>query len=148
MPIDEPTDDHADLDRTDLLAIDVPAMLAAGIGDGAGGLRGEVQGTASVAAAVQLEADGLPPDMLGRMLTMVNRHTWRAATADIDVIVEEPEKRGFPRAVRIVRSGVAACRDGDEYVLFARWLANVFTLVSMRQASGPPAGDADDPLTG
>jgi hypothetical protein len=90
-----------------------------------------------------MEADGLPPDMLGRMLTMVNRHTWQAAVADIDVIVEEPEKRGFPRAARIVRSGVTACRDGDEYVLFARWLANVFTLVTVRGAARPPvAGDA------
>lgn len=141
MPIDEPSDDHPDLSREDLLAIDVPAMLAAGVGDGTGRLRGEVQGTASAAAAVQMEAEGLPPDMLGRMLTMVNRHTWRAAVADIDVIVEEPERRGYPRSTRIVRSGVAACRDGDEYVLFTRWLANVFTLTTIRDAGAPTMGD-------
>ena len=141
MATDVPSDDHVDLSRKDLLAIDVPAMLAAGIGDDAGLLRGEVQGTASAAAAVQMAAEGLPPDMLGRMLTMVNRHTWQAAVADIDVIVEEPEKRGYPRSTRIVRSGVAACRDGDEYVLFARWLANVFTLATIRDAAGPQVGD-------
>jgi hypothetical protein len=136
---DDPPDDHADLERADLLAIDVPATLAAGISDGAGGLRGEVQGTASAAAAVQMEAEGLPAEMLGRMLTMIHRHTWQAAVADIDVIVEEPEKRGYPRAAGIVRAGVAACRNGDEYVLFDRWLANVFTRLAVRDAAGPPA---------
>jgi hypothetical protein len=136
-------DDHADLDREQLLAFDVPATLAAGIGDGAGALRAAVQGTASAAAAVQMEAEGLPTEMLGRMLTMVNRHTWQAAVADIDVIVEEPEKRGYPRAAGIVRSGVAACRDGDEYVLFDRWLANVYTRLALRGAAGPEAsGDS------
>ena len=135
--------DHRDLDRDDLLAVDVPAMLAAGIGDEAGRLRGEIQGTASAAAAVQMEAEGLPADILGRMLTMVNRHTWQAAVADIDVIVEEPDKRGFPRSATIVRAGVAACRDGDDYVLFARWLANVFTLAAMRDIPRPQAaGDS------
>ena len=100
-----PDDQHADLGREDLLAIDVPTMLAAGISDG-DAIRGKLQGTGQAAAAVQLEADGLPLDMLGRMLTMVNRHTWQAAVADVDVIVEEPEKRGFPRAAEIVRAGL------------------------------------------
>ena len=99
---------HDDLDRDALLAVDVPALLAAGVGDADGRLRGEVQGTASAAAAEQLLADGLPGDILGRMLTMVNRHTWLAAVADIDVIVEEPETRGYPRAAGIVRAGVGA----------------------------------------
>ena len=94
-----PEEEHRDLDRDELLAIDVPAMLAAGVSDG-DGIRGELLGTGQAAAAVQLEADGLPLDMLGRMLTMVNRHTWEAAVADVDVIVEEPDKRGFPRAAR------------------------------------------------
>jgi hypothetical protein len=132
-------DEHRDLDRDELLAIDVPGLLAAGIADEAGRIRGEVQGTGQAAAAVQLEASGLPLDMLGRMLTMVNRHTWQAAVADVDVIVEEPDKRGFPRAGEIVRAGIAACRDGDEYVLFARWLANVYGLAAI--GAQAPRGD-------
>jgi hypothetical protein len=141
-----PDDEHRDLDRDDLLAIDVPSLLAGGIGDRAGHLRGEVQGTASTAAAVQIEAEGLPLDMLGRMLTMVNRHTWQAAVADVDVIVEEPARRGYPRAASIVRAGIAACRDGDEYVLFARWLANVYALAALRAATDP--GASGGPGTG
>jgi hypothetical protein len=128
-------DEHRDLDREELLAIDVPALLAAGISDGAGRIRGELQGTGQAAASVQLAASGLPLQMLGRMLTMVNRHTWQAAVADVDVIVEEPEKRGHPGAARIVRAGIAACRDGDEYVLFARWLANVYALAAIDAAA-------------
>jgi hypothetical protein len=133
-------DEHRDLGREELLAIDVPALLAAGISDGVGRIRGELQGTGQAAAAVQLEASGLPLDMLGRMLTMVNRHTWQAAVADVAVIVEEPDKRGFPEASRIVRAGIAACRDGDEYGLFARWLANVYGLAAIRAADA--RGDA------
>jgi hypothetical protein len=132
-------DEHRDLGREELLAIDVPALLATGISDGAGRIRGELQGTGQAAASVQLAASGLPLEMLGRMLTMVNRHTWQAAVADVDVIVEEPEKRGHPRAGEIVRAGIAACRDGDDYVLFARWLANVYGLAAIDAAA---AGDA------
>lgn len=130
--MDEPgrDEEHADLDREDLLAVDVPAMMAAGISDG-DAVRGELQGTGQAAAAVQLEADGLPLDMLGRMLTMVNRHTWQAAVADVDVIVEEPERRGFPRAAAIVRAGIAACGDDADYGHFARWLAGVYTLLAV-----------------
>ena len=127
-----PTDEHGDLSRDELLVIDVPALLAAGISDGEGRIRGELQGTGQAAAAVQLAESGLPLEMLGRMLTMVNRHTWQAAVADVDVIVEEPEKRGFPDASEIVRAGITACHDGDEYVLFARWLANVYALAAIR----------------
>jgi hypothetical protein len=126
--------EHRDLSRDELLAIDVPALLETGISDDAGRIRGELQGTGQAAAGVQLEASGLPLDMLGRMLTMVNRHTWQAAIVDVDVIVEEPEKRGFPHAAEIVRAGIAACRDGDEYVLFARWLANVYSLATIGTA--------------
>jgi hypothetical protein len=133
-------EEHRDLDRAELLAVDVPGLLAAGISDGEGRIRGELQGTGQVAAAIQVEAAGLPLEMLGRMLTMVNRHTWQAAVADVDVIVEEPDKRGFPRASEIVRAGIAACRDGDEYVLFARWLANVYGLVAIA-VQAPREGD-------
>jgi hypothetical protein len=133
-------DEHRDLGRDELLAIDLPALLAAGISDGAGRIRGELQGTGQAAASVQLLASGLPLDMLGRMLTMVNRHTWQAAVADLDVIVEEPEKRGFPGAAGIVRAGIAACRDGDEYLLFARWLANVYSLTAIGAAARSDAG--------
>ena len=124
-------DGHHDLRRADLLAVDVPALLAAGISESPGRIRGELQGTGQAAASVQLAASGLPLDMLGRMLTMVNRHTWQAAVADIDVIVEEPDKRGFPGASDIVRAGIAACHDGDDYELFARWLANVYGLAAI-----------------
>jgi hypothetical protein len=128
-------DEHRDLGREELLAVDVPALLAAGITAGTGQLRGELQGTGQAAAATQLEDSGLPLDMLGRMLTMLNRHTWQAAVADVDVIVEEPEKRGFPAAARIVRAGITACGDGDEYVQLARWLANVYGLLAIGAAT-------------
>lgn len=136
--------EHPDLGRDELLAVDVPALLAAGISDDEGRIRGELQGTGQAAAAVQLEAAGLPLEMLGRMLTMVNRHTWLAAVADADVIVEEPDKRGFPRASEIVRAGVAACQDGDDYLLFARWLANVYGLVALAGHVPDGGGDAGD----
>jgi hypothetical protein len=132
-------DEHRDLGRDELLAVDVPALLAAGISDGAGRIRGELQGTGQAAAAIQLAESGLPLDMLGRILTMVNRHTWQAAVEDIDVIVEEPDKRGFPEAGAIVRAGISACHDGDDYGLFARWLANVYGLAVM-EASTPRGG--------
>ena len=124
-------DEHGDLGRDELLAVDVPGLLAAGISEGAGRIRGELQGTGQAAASVQLAASGLPLDMLGRILTMVNRHTWQAAVADIDVIVEEPDKRGFPGTSGIVRAGIAACHDNDDYGLFARWLADVYGLAAI-----------------
>jgi len=144
------TQEHDDRDqsRDELLAVDVPAILAAGISDGSGAMRGPVQGTASAAAAVQLGEDGLPVEMLGRILTMIHRHTLAAARANQDVIVEEPAKRGFPRAAAIVRLGIEACRDDADYILFARWLANVYGLLVLGAADpatdpGPAIGAAD-----
>jgi hypothetical protein len=135
-------DDHRDLSLEEQLAIDVPALLAEGIGDGSGGIRGVVQGVAVTATALQVEATGMPTDMLGRMLTMVNRHTFRAARDDVDVIVEEPERRGFPGVAAIVRAGIAACRDEAEYALFARWLADVYGLLALREATAAAEPDA------
>ena len=132
-------DEPHDLNRDELLAINVPALLAAGISDGAGRMRGEVQGTAQAAACVQLLAADVPLDLLGRIVTMVNRHTWRAAVEDIAVIVEEPDKRGFPGVSGMVRAGIAACRDGDEYVHFARWLADVYGLAAIGAAAARSA---------
>jgi hypothetical protein len=128
-------DDHRDLSLEEQLAIDVPAILAGGIGDGSGRMRGIVQGAAVTATALQVEHAGLPAGMLGRMLTMVNRHTFRAARDDVAVIVEEPERRGFTAIATIVRAGIAACNDEGEYALFARWLADVYALVSLRTAT-------------
>jgi len=135
-------DDHRDLSLEEQLAIDVPALLAQGISDGSGALRGLVQGTGATATAVQVDEAGMPLAMLGRMLTMITRHTFAAAVLDVDVIVEEPERRGFPGIATIVRAGIAACRDGAEYALFARWLADVYGLLALREATAAAEPDA------
>lgn len=126
--------DQGDMSREEQLAINVPELLLEGISNNAGEIRGVVQGVGQTAAALQVREAGMPLEMFGRMLTMLNRHTCQTAATDIDVIVEEPEKRGYPEIAKIVRAGIASCDNDADYLLFARWLANVYGLVALHES--------------
>lgn len=125
--------EHQGMTREEQLAVDVPQLLGEGISDETGMLRGVVQGLGQTAAALQIQDAGMPLEMLGRILTMINRHSFEAAVIDIDVIVEEPERRGYPKIAAIVRAGIGSCCNDTDYRLLARWLANVYALIALRE---------------
>lgn len=125
--------DLHDMSREEQLAINVPELLQEGISDDVGEIRGVVQGIGQTATALQIQEAGMPIEMLARMLTMINRHTLQAAVTDIDVIVEEPERRGYPGIAAIVRAGITSCESDADYLLFVRWLVNVYGLSSLRE---------------
>jgi len=55
----------------DAAQLDVTAMLGEGLDDGTGALRGELQGEGALAAAVQLERDGVPVDAVALALSQI-----------------------------------------------------------------------------
>jgi hypothetical protein len=111
------------LSDADAARIDVPAMLAAGLDDGAGRLQGELQGEGALAAAVQLERDGAAADDVALALSQV-----RSRAMGIDL---EPADLP-PRLAAMTEAGAA----GDPELL-ARWLGLVAKLMAFRAGRGP-----------
>ncbi len=134
-----PVDPHRDYTRQEQLALDLTELFANGLRDEQGRLPLALQGIGSAAMALQTEAAGVPLPMFNRMLTTANEISLTRAKAMPEELVEELEKRGFPQIARIVRAGVDACRDEDDYRNLVHWLIQVRNLIVFRaQASRIP----------
>ncbi|MGB9750791.1 MAG: hypothetical protein C0183_13675 [Roseiflexus castenholzii] len=127
-----PIDPHRDYTRQEQLALDLTELFAEGLRDEEGRLPLTLQGIGSAAMAMHVEEAGVPLPMFNRMLTTANEISLERAGAMPGELVEELEKRGFPQIARIVRAGIAACRDEDDYRNFVRWLIQVRNLIVFR----------------
>lgn len=131
-----PVDPHRDYTRQEQLALDLTELFTNGLRDEQGQLPLALQGIGSAAMALQTEEAGVPLPMFNRMLTTANEISLTRAKAMPEELVEELEKRGFPQIARIVRAGVDACRDEDDYRNLVHWLIQVRNLIVFRaQAS-------------
>jgi hypothetical protein len=102
----------------DAAQIDVTALLARGLADGAGGLRGELQGEGALAAAVQLERDGVAVEDVALALSQGRS---RAMGIDLE-----------PAALPARLAGWVDARAAEEPELLAEWLGLVANLMMMR----------------
>ena len=109
----------------DAARIDVPALLAQGLADATGRLRGELQGEGALAAAVQLQRDGAVAEDVALALSQV-----RSRAMGIDL---EPADLP-PRLAAMVAAGA-----GGDPGLLAEWLGLVANLMMMRTRYGGAA---------
>jgi hypothetical protein len=119
------TGEPAGISDDEAARIDVPALLAQGLADDAGGLRGELQGEGALAAAVQLQRDGAVAEDVALALSQVRSRAMG--------IVLEPADLPLPLAAM-----TAAGEDGDPELL-AEWLGLVANLMMMRTRYGGAA---------
>jgi len=127
-----PIDPERDYTRQEQLDLDLPGLFAGGFLDEQGRLRLELQGVGCAAMALQTEQAGVPLPMFNRMLTTANEISLRRARELPEELVEELEKRGFPQIGGIVRAGIDACRDEQEYRGFVHWLILARNLMVLR----------------
>lgn len=104
----------------DAARVDVPALLAQGLADETGELRGELQGEGALAAAVQLQRDGAGAEDVALALSQV-----RSRAMGIDL---EPADLP-PRLAAMAGAG------GDPELL-AQWLGLVANLMMLRTRHG------------
>ena len=114
-----------DAGRTDaeLGRLDVGALLAGGIRDADGRLRGELAGEGAVAAAIRLENHMVGADQ---------------AAATVAVLAGERPPLDVPpppALAQLVDQGIAACRDDGDRVALLGWLRRVAELMAMRGRS-------------
>jgi len=100
----------------DAARLDVPALLARGLADDAGALRGELQGEGALAAAVQLERDGVAVEDVALALSQLRS---RAMGIDLEPATLPP------------RLAQWAAVDADPELL-GGWLGLVANLMMMR----------------
>lgn len=99
--------------------IDVPRLLAGGLADSEGNLRGDLQGLGAVAAAVQLEREGVVAEDVALALTQV-----RNEAMGVEVVAAD-----LPSALAAM---VAAGRRAGDAELLAHWLGLVANLLMLR----------------
>jgi hypothetical protein len=112
---DDPVITDADAARTD-----VAALLAAGLGDAGGKLRGELQGEGALAAAIQLERADVPVEDVALALSQVRS---RAMGIDVTAATLPPPLAGWLAA------------EPGEPELLAEWLGLVANLMMFRAAA-------------
>lgn len=113
----------ADITDDDAARLDVPALLAQGLADETGGLRGELQGEGALAAAVQLQRDGAGAEDVALALSQI-----RSRAMGIDLEPAELPPR------------LAAMADaGGDPELLAEWLGLVANLMMLRTRHGGAA---------
>lgn len=130
-------DPQRDYTRQEQLDLDLTELFADGFRDAEGKLPLALQGLGVAALALQTEAAGVPLPMYNRMLTTANEISLKRAREMPDELVEELEKRGFPRIGRIIRAGIDACRDNDDYRSFVRWMILARNLMALRARERP-----------
>ena len=109
------TDEPPVITDDDAARTDVAALLAGGLADSSGALRGELQGEGALAAAVQLERAGVPVEDVALALSHVRS---RRLGIDLEpVLLTEP---------------LAGWAQDGEPELLAEWLGLVANLMMMR----------------
>jgi hypothetical protein len=111
----------------ELAALDLRRLFEAGISDGAGPVRPELQGHGAVAAAVQLERSGVS---MAHVTSAIERVRELLAG-------RTPEPAPTPPFLRdLVTWGLDVGRDQREHELFVRWLGQVLSLMAVRARVG------------
>jgi len=132
-------DPYRDYTLEEQRTLDLSQLFAHGLRDPSSGqLWPAIQGVGAAATAIQAAADDVPVPMVGRLVTTAHEIDLARARAVPDELVEELEKRDHPALARLIRAGIAACQDDEDYRLFARWLAQVFNLMLLRQQHADP----------
>jgi hypothetical protein len=117
---------HPRLGDAELLALDVPALLSAGLAAGA-----ELAGTAAVAAALDAERLGTEPRSLTFLAEIVRRGGLGYA-ARLAEPLPTPEQAALA-AGWLAAANSAAGADPGRDETFARWLDKVATIVAVRR---------------
>jgi hypothetical protein len=123
-------DPDRDYTYEEQLQLDLLKLFAKGLRTRKGVMRPELQGIGSAAAAIQ--AQDIPLPMIGLMLTNANEKTLLGAQRHPEDLTEELDKRGYAWFADVVRTGIAACKDDDDYRTLVRWLGMVRNLMVIR----------------
>ena len=125
-----PIDPNRDYTYEEQLHLDLHELFVNGLRTPDGTMRPELQGVGAAAAAIQ--AQDVPLLMVGLMLTNANEKTLLGAQLHPEDLLEELDKRGHARFADVIRSGIAACRNDDDYRTLVRWLGMVRNLMVIR----------------
>ena len=123
---------NKDYTRQEQLELDLSDLFSQGITDKTGQMRPEIQSIGVAATALQAEADGVPVEMVGRIVTTAHEISLNEAKAYPEDLVEELEKRNHPALAKLIRLGIAACRTDADYQLFKRWLVLLHNMMIIR----------------
>ena len=125
-----PIDPYRDYTYEEQLHLDLKELFVNGLRTPQGVMLPELQGVGAAAAAIQ--AQHIPLPMIGLMLTNANEKTLLGARRHPEDLFEELDKRGHGWFADVVRAGIAACRDDNDYDMLVRWLGMVRNLMVIR----------------
>ena len=128
-----PIDSFRDYSYEEQLHLNLHELFAQGLRTPEGTMRPELQGVGSAAAAIQNQDVPLP--MIGLMLTNANEKTLLGVQRHPEDLLEELDKRGYSSFADLIRSGIAACQNDDDYRTLVRWLGMVRNLIVIRSHS-------------
>ena len=123
-------DPNRDYTYEEQLHLDLHKLFLKGLRTPEGAMRPELQGVGAAAAAIQ--ARDIPLPMMGLMLTNASEKTLLGAQRHPEDLLEELDKRGHTRFADVIRSGIAACQNDDDYRILVRWLGMVRNLMVIR----------------
>jgi hypothetical protein len=125
-----PIDPYRDYTYEEQRHLDLHELFTNGLRTPDGVMRPELQGVGTAAAAIQ--AQEIPLPMIGLMLTNANEKTLLGAQRHPEDLCEELDKRGHSRFADVIRSGISACQNDDDYRMLVRWLGMVRNLMVIR----------------
>lgn len=132
-------DPYRDYNYEEQLHLDLHELFENGLRTPDGAMRPELQGVGAAAAAIQ--AQEIPLPMFGLMLTNANEKTLLGARRHPEDLLEELDKRGHSRFADVIRSGIAACQNDEDYRTLVRWLGMVRNLMVIRSRSAAKPGE-------
>lgn len=134
-----PIDPHRDYSYEEQLSLDLHELFVQGLRTPEGTMRPELQGVGAAAAAIQ--AQGIPLPMIGLMLTNANEKTLLGAQRHPEDLLEELDKRGHSSFADVIRTGISACQNDEDYRMLVRWLGMVRNLMVIRAHHANPPGE-------